>query len=451
MTKLFQGKKVAVLGLGLSGLATVRFLLKQGVKPTLMDTRLKVSGLEQIAAEKVDGIYLGELDANRLARMDIVLVSPGLDTRHPAIRFAEAQGTRLIGDVELFALCNSRKAVGITGSNGKSTVTTLVTHMLNCSGIKALSAGNIGLPVLDALNQQDTEVFVLELSSFQLETTEHLTLLAACNLNVTEDHLDRHGTMAAYAGAKQRIFQHTPLRVYNADDRLTFPTTAKTDAADVAISLTQQLADGQVEQYGLTELNGETWLLVAGEPLLPVAAMSLVGRHNQFNALAAAALALAAGASRAGLITALQSYQSLPHRCTLVAQQEGVRWINDSKATNVGATLAAIAGLRAEVHGKLILIAGGDGKGADFTELAQVLKQQVDLLITLGKDGPAIAALVPGAVEVTDMAAAVTVAAQHATAGDVVLLSPACASLDMFKNYEHRGDVFADAVKRVLP
>lgn len=449
MTKLFQGKKVAVLGLGLSGLATVRFLLKQGVKPTLMDTRLKVTGLEQIAAEKVDGIYLGELDANRLARMDIVLVSPGLDTRHPAIRFAEAQGTRLIGDVELFALCNTRKAVGITGSNGKSTVTTLVTHMLNCSGIKALSAGNIGLPVLDALNQQDTEVFVLELSSFQLETTYNLQLLAACNLNVTEDHLDRHGTMAAYAAAKQRIFQQTPLRVYNADDSLTCPTTA--GAADIAISLKQQVASGQAEQYGFTELDGETWLLVAGEPLLPVSAMSLVGRHNQFNALAASAIALAAGASRAGLAHALQSYQSLPHRCTLVAQHAGVRWINDSKATNVGATLAAIAGLRADVRGKLILIAGGDGKGADFTELAQVLQQQVDLLITLGKDGPAIAALVPGAIEVSDIPAAVAVAAQHVTAGDVVLLSPACASLDMFKNYEQRGDVFADAVMRVLP
>lgn len=448
MTKLFQGKKVAVLGLGLSGLATVRFLLKQGVKPTLMDTRLKVSGLEQIAAEKVDGIYLGELDANRLARMDIVLVSPGLDTRHPAIRFAEAQGTRFIGDVELFALCNARKAVGITGSNGKSTVTTLVTHMLNCSGIKALSAGNIGLPVLDALNQQDTEVFVLELSSFQLETTYNLQLLAACNLNVTEDHLDRHGTMAAYAAAKQRIYQHAALRVYNADDQLTLPANA--NDADIAIRLQQQQANGQAEQYGLAEVDGEPWLLVAGEILLPVSKMSLVGRHNQFNALAAAAMALAAGASRAGLIAALQSYQSLPHRCTLVAQQAGVRWINDSKATNVGATLAAIAGLRSDVSGQLILIAGGDGKGADFTELAQVLKQQVDVLITLGKDGPAIAALVPGAIEVADIAAAVAVAAQRVKAGDLVLLSPACASLDMFKNYEQRGDVFADAVKRVL-
>jgi UDP-N-acetylmuramoylalanine--D-glutamate ligase len=446
MNKLFQGKKVAVLGLGLSGLATLRFLLKQGVKPTLMDTRLKVSGLEAIAPEKVDGIYLGELDANRLAGMDVILVSPGLDTNHPAIRFAQMQGTQLIGDVELFALClngaeKSPTVVAITGSNGKSTVTTLVAHMLACSGLKAIAAGNIGLPVLDALAETDTEVFVLELSSFQLETTYNLKLKAACNLNVTEDHLDRHGTMAAYAAAKQRIYQHAALAVYNADDALTKPQTQV--PAQIAINLNGT-------DYGVVQHQGEAWLQVAGAPLLKVAEMSLVGRHNQFNALSAAALALAAGASREALVQALKTYQSLPHRCALVANHNGVRFINDSKATNVGATLAAIAGLRAEVTGKLILIAGGDGKGADFTELAEVLKQQVDTLITLGKDGPAIATLVPDAIQVADLTAAVKIAAAQAKAGDLVLLSPACASLDMFKNYEERGRLFSEAVLKVL-
>lgn len=441
MTKLFQGKKVAVLGLGLSGLATVRFLLKQGVKPTLMDTRFKVSGLETIPSEKVDGIYLGELDANRLAKMDVILVSPGLDLSHPAIRFASAQGTQLIGDVELFALVNQKPVLGITGSNGKSTVTTLATYMLAQSGIKALAAGNIGLPVLDALAETDTEVFVLELSSFQLDTTYNLRLVAACNLNVTEDHLDRHGSMAAYAAAKQRIFRHAALAVYNADDVLTIPQS-QPHQQQLALSLNG-------DDYGVVDVRGERWLLVAGAPLLPVADMSIVGKHNQFNALAAAALALAAGASRDGVAAALRTYQSLPHRCTLVANQNGVRFINDSKATNVGATLAAIAGLRADVAGKLILIAGGDGKGADFTELATVLKTQVDVLITLGKDGPAIAALVPAAIEVTDLAAAVKVAVAKAASGDLVLLSPACASLDMFKNYEERGRLFAELVQQV--
>jgi len=439
MTKLFQGKKVAVLGLGLSGLATVRFLLKQGVKPTLMDTRLKVSGLETVPTEKVDGVYLGELDANRLAKMDIIIVSPGLDLSHPAIRFAAAQGTQLIGDVELFALVNQKPVLGITGSNGKSTVTTLATYMLQQSGIKALAAGNIGLPVLDALAETDTEVYVLELSSFQLETTFNLQLLAACNLNVTEDHLDRHGSMAAYAAAKQRIFLHTPLAIYNAEDALTTP--------QVQSQLLPLRLNGT--DYGVVEIQGERWLQVAGTPLLPVAEMSLVGKHNQFNALAAAALALAAGASLEAITAALRTYQSLPHRCTLVGNFNGVRYINDSKATNVGATLAAIAGLRSDVAGKLILIAGGDGKGADFTELAAILKNQVDVLITLGKDGPAIAALVPGAIEVADLAAAVKVAAAKASSGDLVLLSPACASLDMFKNYEERGRLFAELVQKV--
>ena len=443
MTKLFQGKRVAVIGLGVTGLATVRFLLKQGVKPVLMDTRLKVAGIETIPAEKVDGIYFGELDANRLARMDVLLVSPGLDTSHPAIRFATAQGAQLMGDVELFALCNEKPVVAVTGSNGKSTVTKLTEHMLNCSGMQALAAGNIGLAVLDALERTDAKVYVLELSSFQLDTTHSLKLRAAANLNVTEDHLDRHGTMAAYTAAKQRIYLHTDVAIYNAEDPLTRPLGCA--APQIGLNL-QQPQDG----YGLVQQQGEIWLLVDGAPLLPVTQMSMVGRHNQFNALASCALALAVGCSREALVQALKTYQPLPHRCALVADHAGVRWVNDSKATNVGATLAAIAGLRADVPGKLILIAGGDGKGVDFTELATVLRQQVDQVITLGRDGPAIAALVPGSIEVADLTAAVKQAAALARAGDMVLLSPACASLDMFKNYEERGRLFADAVQQVI-
>ncbi|CAI3804842.1 UDP-N-acetylmuramoyl-L-alanine--D-glutamate ligase [Rheinheimera sp. MM224] len=436
--KLFQGKRVAVIGLGLSGLATVRFLLKQGVKPVLMDTRLKVSGLEQIPTDKVDGIYLGELDANRLAHMDVLVVSPGLDPKHPAIRFALAQGAHLIGDVELFALQNQKPVLAITGANGKSTVTSLTAHMLQCSGLRAVAAGNIGLPILDAL-QSDADVFVLELSSFQLDTTHSLQSKAACILNVTEDHMDRYGTMAAYAASKQRVYQGTDLAIYNKADGLTTP---KTSVPALALDLAG--AD-----YGVVQHQGESWLLVVAEPLMPVREMTIVGLHNQFNALASCALALAAGASREGLVKALQTFTSLPHRCQLVLDQKGVRWVNDSKATNVGATLAAIDGLRSEVRGKLILIAGGDGKGADFSELATVLNRDVDHLITLGQDGPAIAALKAGSFEVKDLMAAVKTAAQLATADDLVLLSPACASLDMFKNYEDRGQQFAAAVQKV--
>ncbi|MFC4656104.1 UDP-N-acetylmuramoyl-L-alanine--D-glutamate ligase [Rheinheimera marina] len=437
-TKLFQSKRVAVIGLGLSGLATVRYLLKHGVKPVLMDTRLKVAGLEQVPADKVDGIYLGELDANRLAQMDVLVVSPGLDPKHPAIRFALAQGVQLIGDVELFALANSKSVLAITGANGKSTVTRLTEFMLQCSGVHALAAGNIGLPILDALNS-DADVFVLELSSFQLDTTWSLHSKAACILNVTEDHMDRYGTMAAYAASKQRVYQGTQLAIANQADPLTYCQSA---VAQLQLSLNGT-------EYGVVQHQGDAWLQVDGQPLLAVREMTLVGSHNQFNALVSCVLALQAGASREGLVQALRTFHALPHRCQLVADHQGVRWVNDSKATNVGATLAAIAGLRPEVTGKLVLIAGGDGKGADFTELAQVLNTETDLVITLGQDGPAIAALVPGAVQVKDLQAAVKTAAALVQPGDLVLLSPACASLDMFKNYEDRGEQFAQAVQKV--
>lgn len=431
-------KRIAVVGLGLSGLATVRFLLSLGVKPVLMDSRSKPAGIEQIAAEKVDGIYLGELDANRLAKMDMIILSPGLSPTHPAIRFAVAQGVELLGDVELFARFNNKPVVAITGSNGKSTVTMLVEAMLKCSGIKALAAGNIGLPVLDAIAQQGgIDVFVLELSSFQLDTTTGLHSVASSILNVSADHLDRYRDMAAYAASKQRVYQHTQLAVFNLADSATTPENC-------AHTLGIKLADSA---YGITVVDGQRWLNVAGEPLLPVSDMTLFGAHNEFNALVACALALAAGANRAGLISALKQFVSLPHRCILVADKNAVRWINDSKATNIGATLAAIAGLRPAVTGKLILIAGGDGKGADMAELKPVLDSDVQQLITLGQDGPAIAALKAGSIQVKTIQEAVKTAAKLAAPGDMVLLSPACASLDMFKSYADRGEQFAAAVK----
>ncbi|MDD4865408.1 MAG: UDP-N-acetylmuramoyl-L-alanine--D-glutamate ligase [Alishewanella agri] len=443
MQDLLTAKRIAVVGLGQSGLATVRFLLSKGIKPVLMDTRKQPAGLEQIAAEKVDGIYLGELDANRLAQMELIIVSPGLSVKHPALRFAKLQGAKVIGDVELFACYNTKPVVAITGSNGKSTVTKLTEAMLQHSGIQALAAGNIGLPVLDALAKTGTEVYVLELSSFQLETTANLQLVAAANLNVSADHLDRYRDLADYAAAKQRIFQHSALAVYNADDALTVPTTA-TQA--LALSLTDNSSG-----YGIVQHQGQDYLLVAGEPLLPVAEMSLFGKHNQFNALAAAALALAAGASRQAIASTLRSFRGLAHRCELVAERQGVRWVNDSKGTNIGATLAALAGLRSSVAGKLILIAGGDAKGADLTELQPALQRDVQQLITLGQDGPAIAALLPHSIQVKTMQQAVKTAAALAQPGDMVLLSPACASLDMFQSYADRGEQFAAAVRELKP
>ncbi|EIW88972.1 UDP-N-acetylmuramoylalanine--D-glutamate ligase [Alishewanella agri BL06] len=443
MQDLLTAKRIAVVGLGQSGLATVRFLLSKGIKPVLMDTRKQPAGLEQIAAEKVDGIYLGELDANRLAQMELIIVSPGLSVKHPALRFAKLQGAKVIGDVELFACYNTKPVVAITGSNGKSTVTKLTEAMLQHSGIQALAAGNIGLPVLDALAKTETEIYVLELSSFQLETTDSLRLVAAANLNVSADHLDRYQDLADYAAAKQRIYQHSALAVYNADDALTIPAVA---TQVLALSLTDNSSG-----YGIVQHQGQDYLLVAGEPLLPVTEMSLFGKHNQFNALAAAALALAAGASRQAIASTLRSFRGLAHRCELVAERHGVRWVNDSKGTNIGATLAALAGLRSSVAGKLILIAGGDAKGADLTELQPALQRDVQQLITLGQDGPAIAALLPDSIQVKTIQQAVKTAASLAQPGDMVLLSPACASLDMFKSYADRGEQFAAAVRELKP
>ena len=437
MMQSLAKKRIAVVGLGLSGLATVRFLQSLGIKPVLMDSRAKPAAIEQIAAEKVDGIYLGKLDANRLAKMDMIVLSPGLASSHPAIRFAVAQGVELVGDVELFARFCQKPIIAITGSNGKSTVTKLVEAMLQRSGINALAAGNIGLPVLDAITQPNIDVFVLELSSFQLDTTQSLHSVASCILNVSADHLDRYNNMAAYTASKQRVYQHTKLAVFNVDDAATMPQDAEK-------TLGVSLADAD---FGICQVNEQAWLKVAGAALLPVAQMSLFGAHNQFNAIVAAALALAAGASRDGLISALQQFQPLAHRCILVLEHKGIRWVNDSKATNIGATLAAIAGLKPSVAGNLILIAGGDGKGADLTELQPVLQRDVQQLITLGKDGPAIAALTANSIEVKSLVAAVAAAAKIAQAGDMVLLSPACASLDMFSSYGERGDQFVQAVK----
>ena len=281
MTLNLAKKRIAVVGLGLSGLATVRFLLNAGIRPVLMDSRSKPAGIEQIAPEKVDGIYLGELDANRLAKMDMIVLSPGLSPTHPAIRFALAQGTELVGDVELFARVNNKPVIAITGSNGKSTVTKLVEAMLNASGINALAAGNIGLPVLDAIARPGVDVFVLELSSFQLDTTRSLHSIASCILNVSADHLDRYRDLAAYAASKQRVYQQTQLAVFNLADSATTPEQA-------GHTLGISLADSA---YGIVHLADTAWLQVAGEPLLPVAQMTLFGAHNQFNALVACALA----------------------------------------------------------------------------------------------------------------------------------------------------------------
>lgn len=427
-------KQVAVVGLGLTGQSCVHFLLAQGASVSAYDSResLNLSLPEQVQ------VRLGAFEASTLCQAQMILLSPGVALAEPAIQAAIHAGVEVIGDIELFARFNQKPVLAITGSNGKSTVTSLVTDMLNASGVKAIMGGNIGTPVLELLSS-DYEVAVLELSSFQLETTQSLTPLAATVLNISADHLDRYSGLEAYRQVKLSIYHDAGLCVFSREDELTQPQ-----------------GGGRVLSFGLDNLDADMgfdadsgWIRYQGQPLVELADCSLVGQHNVLNIQAAAALALAAGASIEGVRQACRIFKNLPHRCELVRVHRGVRWVDDSKGTNIGATLAAIDGLRSQVKGKLVLIAGGDGKGADFNELLPAL-DKVDKLICLGKDGAAIAALKADSSLVSSLEEAVSLADGWAQSGDMVLLSPACASLDMFKNYHHRGQVFASAVEALL-
>ena len=413
-------KNVVVIGMGLTGLSVVRFLLTKQAKVVAMDSRSELMLNLDIP------LFLGELDADKLCSSDLVVVSPGVNLSNPAIQKALEFDVQVIGDIELFAQFNTRPVIAITGSNGKSTVTQLVADMCAAGGKKVLMGGNIGLPALDLLDQA-ADGFVLELSSFQLETTYSLKPLAATVLNVTEDHLDRHGDMENYQQLKLRVFNHCQFTVFNRDDISAMPVNIQASAT-----------------YGLSQCDsGFSWdpetacILFNNQHYLDSQHCLLVGAHNMLNIQAAAALAKVFGIDDASIKKAAKQFSGLPHRCQTVAVKNNVRWINDSKATNVGATLAAINGLVSQIQGRLILIAGGEGKGADFTKLTDCFSQSVDLLITLGKDGDKIARLHANSVKVSSIEQAVAEAHKYSQSGDMVLLSPACASLDMFDNYQH--------------
>tara|TARA_R110002167_G_scaffold69939_4_gene196975 strand:+ start:1105 stop:2412 length:1308 start_codon:yes stop_codon:yes gene_type:complete len=425
-------KNIAVVGMGLTGLSCVRFLLAKKANVIAMDTRNELPLSLDIP------LVLGELNAAKLTQADLIVLSPGVDLNNPAIQKAIEAGVHVIGDIELFAQFNSCPVIAITGSNGKSTVTHLVMEMCKAAGKKVLMGGNIGVPALDLL-EQSADVIVLELSSFQLETTYSLRPFAATVLNISEDHLDRHGDLATYQQIKLKIYQNCQFMVCNRDDILSYPVNAKVDMT-YGLSLTK---------HGFSWDSEKACILLEGKTFLDSKSCLLVGAHNMLNIQAAAALAKTFGIDDQSIRLGAQNFGGLPHRCQTVSMFNNVRWINDSKATNVGATLAAIHGLAPNFNGKLILIAGGEGKGADFTVMGECLKQFVSLLITLGKDGDKIASLHSNNVKVQTIQEAVLVAAKHSQAGDIVLLSPACASLDMFVSYQQRGDCFAQAVQEL--
>ena len=434
----YQGRKVVIIGLGLTGLSCVDFFLSQGVTPRVMDTRLSPPGLDKLP-ETVER-HFGSLDDGWLQAADLIVASPGIALAHPSLMDAAAAGVEIIGDIELF--CREAKApiVAITGSNGKSTVTTLVGEMAKAAGWAVGVGGNIGLPALTLL-QHPAQLYVLELSSFQLETTHSLKAAAATILNVTEDHMDRYPLgLQQYRAAKLRIYENATVCVVNADDALTMPVRG---ADKRCISFGADVGD-----YHLNRQQGSTWLRANGEKVLNADEMNLVGQHNYTNALAALALADAVGLPRASSLKALTTFSGLAHRFQLAWQHNGVRWINDSKATNVGSTEAALNGLK--VEGTLWLLLGGDGKSADFSPLARYLQGDNVRVYSFGRDAAALADLRPEiSVRTETLQQAMEQIATRLQPGDMVLLSPACASLDQFRNFEQRGDLFVQLAKEL--
>lgn len=434
----YRGRKVVIIGLGLTGLSCVDFFLAQGVTPRVMDTRVSPPGLDKLPGQVER--HLGGINGDWLLAADLIVASPGVALAHPILSEAVEAGIEIVGDIELFCREAQAPIVAITGSNGKSTVTTLVGEMAKAAGWQVGVGGNIGLPALSLL-QSPAQLYVLELSSFQLETTHSLKAAAATILNVSEDHMDRYPLgMQQYRAAKLRVYENAQVCIVNADDALTMPVRG---ADTRCVSFGVDFGD-----YHLNKQQGNIWLRVKGEKVLNTAEMKMVGQHNYTNALAALALADAVGLPRASSLAALTHFNGLAHRFQLVHEHQGVRWINDSKATNVGSTEAALNGL--QVKGTLWLLMGGDGKSADFTPLIPWLQGDNVRLYCFGRDGDALAALRPEiAVRTETLRQAMEQIAPQVKAGDMVLLSPACASLDQFRNFEQRGEQFAQLAKEL--
>lgn len=440
-----------VVGLGVSGRAICRHLAREGRPFMVADTRAEPPGLAEFKARYPDVVvHCGPLTALDLEKVEQVVLSPGIDPQTPGLEGLAGRQHRhtgeplLVGEMALFRRATNVPVAAITGSNAKSTVTSLLGEMAKASGIVAAVGGNLGTAALDLLEDvPDAELFILELSSFQLETTPCLAADVACFLNLSEDHLDRHGDMAGYRAAKLRIFDGARTAVVNADDAATWPDAPLTDV----VRFTQQAP--ALGEWGLGEIEGALWLArgdASGvDGWLAVDELMMSGRHNQLNALAALAMGERLGFEREAMCQVLRRFTGLAHRSEPIAERDGVRWINDSKGTNVGATLAAITGVTASLKGKLILLAGGVGKGADFTPLAAPLARHARCALLFGQDAERLAqALAPEvAVEiVATLEQALARAMVLAKPGDGVLLSPACASLDQFANYQARGEAF---------
>ncbi len=459
-----KGKKVLVLGLGETGMSMARWLARHGAVVSVADTRSEPPHAAALKRE-LPGVALerGEFREASLRAADAIAISPGIDRRTPPIAAAVRRGVPVVGDVELFAQALAQRLtphgprltpriLGITGTNGKSTVTRMAGNMCIAAGLDTMVAGNIGTPVLDALTAVDNgraapAVFVLELSSFQLESTSSLDADAATLLNLSEDHLDRYDGVDGYAAAKARIFNGGGEQVLNRND-------ARSNAMALPGRGVQRFgldSPRDEREWGIVAHEGKAWLARGDKKLMPADQLPVAGLHNAANALAAGALCRAIGVGDAPLVAALRDFKGLPHRVQKVAEIDGVSFYDDSKGTNVGATAAALNGFTQPV----VLIAGGDGKGQDFGPLREPVKRRARAVVLIGRDRELVAAAIAGSgvpVErADDMDEAVQLALAASRSGDAVLLSPACASYDMFRNYGHRGEVFAAAVRKQVP
>ena len=445
-----RGGLRVVVGLGKTGLSAVQYLSAQGYRVAVNDTRLTPPNVAEIP-EGVD-CHFGGLDQDLLCRAEEIILSPGISPNEPELQAAQRAGVSIIGDIQLLRRATNLPIVAITGSNAKSTVTTLVGDMARDAGKRVAVGGNLGTPALQLLDN-DPELIVLELSSFQLETTSHLNAAVAVVLNMSEDHLDRHGNMLAYHQAKHRIFQGCQRYVINRDDPLTRPLISD-DTPCVSFGLNAP----DMQQFGvLRDADGTAWLARGRERLLKASLMKIKGNHNIANALSALALGEAVGLPLASMLETLQQFGGLPHRCQFVAEQAGVSFYNDSKGTNVGATLAAIEGLGAALapqQQRLVVILGGVGKGQDFTPLRAALSRYARAVVLIGEDADKIASAIGeqiAQVHAATLADAIAQTRVLAQAGDAVLFSPACASFDMFLNYEERGAQFTALVQAGAP
>ena len=456
-----------VVGLGESGLAMARWLHRQHARVAVVDTRVKPPGEAVLAAQvpnaewRSRGVALeGEVIEACLTDIDVLALSPGVAFDSALVLAAQERGIAVWSEIDCFHIarrtaCPASKVLAITGANGKTTTTALTAHILNAAGIDAVACGNISPSLLDAFmarqaSAQWPDVWVLELSSFQLEATQCMCSDAAIILNLSEDHLDRHVTMAGYAAAKGRVYENCAHPLWNRADRWADAYGLDQDKAAGAASIGDD-APVRDTDFGLLD----DAIVRGHEHLVATADLPLLGRHNALNVQAALALAeqaLPAGKTLAGLLSGVLTFRSLPHRMALIATRDGVRYVDDSKATNVGATLAAIDGLydAAQPQKKLVLLLGGDGKGQDFSPLTQAVERAGRAVALIGKDAEAIAGSLPNSLPVqrfANLPAATRWLADQAQPGDTVLLSPACASLDMFRNYAERAQVFIETVK----